>query len=264
MAGTDSTRGLPEEDRGGPAVILVEPQLGENIGAAARAMLNCGLTDLRLVNPRDGWPNPDARASCSGALVVLERARVFSSTAEAAADLRRLWATTARRRDMVKPVVTPREAAREMQGCAAREEPFGVLFGPERTGLHNDDIVLADTVLEVPLNPAFSSLNLAQAVLLVAYEWYQAEPQAPPRQEILAGARPATAEEMQLFFHYLEQDLDQAGFLYPPEKRPIMVRNLRNIFQRAQLTEAEVRTLHGVVRALSGRRNRQREESDKG
>lgn len=258
MAGTDSTLDtVPETAGSRPAVILVEPQLGENIGATARAMLNCGLDELRLVRPRDGWPNPNAHAAASGADRVLEAARVFDSTEAAVADLRRVWATTARRRDMVKPVLTPRAAAQEMREIAARNESFGILFGPERTGLSNDDVVLAGAVIEVPLNPSFRSLNLAQAVLLVAYEWFQSTPQAPPREEILAGARPATTEELATLFHYLEQDLDTAGFLRPIEKRPIMVRNLRNIFLRAGLTETEVKTLHGVVRSLSGRRNRQ-------
>jgi tRNA/rRNA methyltransferase len=166
----------------GPAIILVEPQLGENIGTAARAMLNCGLVDLRLVRPRDGWPNRKAVAAASGADAVIENVRLFDSTAEAVADLSRVYATTARHRGQIKPVVTPRQAATEMRAALGRGEKTGVLFGPERTGLHNDDIPLADTVLQVPLNPAFSSLNLAQAVLLIGYEWFQAGSGVPARQ----------------------------------------------------------------------------------
>lgn len=254
MAGTD--RREETTAGGGPAVVLVEPQLGENVGAAARAMYNCGLTDLRLVNPRDGWPNPRAWASASGADVVLDGARLYSSTAEAVAGLGRVWATTARRRDMVKPVTTPRRAAPEMRRAMARGEGVGILFGPERTGLHNDDVVLAEEILQVPLNPAFSSLNLAQAVLLVAYEWYQAAEDLAPPELPQAGSRPATTAELQNFYQRLEAELIEGGFLYPEAKRPVMVRNLRNVFQRARLTDQEVRTFHGVVRTLTGRKNR--------
>ena len=256
MAGTDHRQTSPASPGGGPAIILVEPQLGENIGTTARAMYNCGLTDLRLVNPRDGWPNPRAESAASGADVVLENARLFESTEAAVADLIRVYATTARRRDMVKPVLAPRLAAQEMRQLEARGETFGVLFGPERTGLSNDDVVLAEAILAVPLNPAFSSLNLAQAVLLISYEWYLGE-QPETRELPQAGSRPATSEELVHFFRHLEEDLTEAGFLLPIEKRPIMVRNLRNIFQRARLTDQELRTLHGVVRSLSGRRNRE-------
>ncbi|MCB1037427.1 MAG: RNA methyltransferase [Acidobacteria bacterium] len=264
MAGTDHRRSGDHLAGNGPAIILVEPQLGENIGTTARAMYNCGLTDLRLVRPRDGWPNPMATKAASGADPVLEAARLFDSTAEAAADLQRIYATTARPRDMVKPVLTPRLAAQEMYRLAARGEAFGVLFGPERTGLSNDDVVLAESILAVPLNPAFSSLNLAQAVLLIGYEWYQGLAQATEERELpQAGSRPATSEELMHFFRHLEDDLIDAGFLLPVEKRPIMIRNLRNVFQRARLTDQELRTLHGVVRSLSGRRNRRRTELSK-
>ena len=165
MAGTDKSRSADRE--GGPVVILVEPQLGENIGACARAMLNCGLTEMRIVNPRDGWPNEKAVANASGADSVLDRAALFDTVADAIADLQRVYATTARRRDMLKPVMTPRAAAREIVAEGKRGERTGVLFGAERKGLHNDDVVLAHTIIEAPLNPAFASLNLAMAVLLV-------------------------------------------------------------------------------------------------
>ena len=256
MAGTDHSRDPADDLSAGPAIILVEPQLGENVGSAARAMYNCGLTELRLVNPRDGWPNPRAHAAASGADVVLDEARLFDSTAAAVADLHHVYATTARRRDMVKPVSTPRQAAPEMHRAAARGERVGILFGPERTGLHNDDVVLAQAALEVPLNPGFSSLNLAQAVLLMAYEWRQAGLEETEIATPLAGSRPATAQEVENLLSHLEEDLIYGGFLRPMERRPAMVRNLRNVFQRAQMTEQEVRTLHGVIRTLSGRRNR--------
>src|SRR6516225_8068238 len=169
MAGTDYRRPILG---GGPAIILVDPQLGENIGTAARAMLNCGLDDMRLVRPRDGWPSEKAVAAASGADPVLEKARLYPSVPAAIYDLVHVYAATARDRGMVRREVTPRRAAAEMRDWLAAGEPCGVLIGPERTGLLNDDVTLADTVLTVPLNPAFSSLNLAQAVLVVGYEWF--------------------------------------------------------------------------------------------
>jgi tRNA/rRNA methyltransferase len=182
----------------------VEPQLGENIGAAARAMLNCGLRDLRLVRPRDGWPSESAAAAASGADLVLERARLYESTAEAVADLQHVYAATARGRDMNMRVVTARRAAEDMRRFGRRAETSGVLFGPERSGLANDDVVLADALLIAALNPAFRSLNLAQAVLIVAYEWFVAEDRAPEEHVVKGGARPATKEELLNFFDHLE------------------------------------------------------------
>jgi tRNA/rRNA methyltransferase len=260
MAGTDRTKGRlypghMKDGRSapgaGPVIILVEPQLGENIGTAARAMLNCGLGDLRLVRPRDGWPNRKAAAAASGADVVIENARLFETTAEAIADLARVYATTARHRGQITPVVTPRQAAAEMRAALAEGERVGVLFGPERTGLVNDDIPLADTVLQVPLNPAFSSLNLGQAVLLVGYEWFQSGSDAPPRALVTNETGPASKAELMNFFAHLEQELDDCGFLRNRAQRPSMVRNIRNIFQRALLTEQEIRTLHGIVKELA-------------
>ena len=247
MSGTDSSKtGV----FGGPAVILVEPQLGENIGMVARAMLNCGLDDLRLVNPRDGWPSAAAESAASGAVVVLEKASLYDSTHAAIADLQRVFAASARPRGLVKPVVTPRQAAAEMRTAMAEGSVTGLLFGPERAGLTNDDIALADAVIAVSLNPAFASLNLAQAVLIVGYEWFQAGIDVPPREMPLAGSRLATKAELINFFERFEQALDVSGFLRPPEKRPSMVRNLRDIFTRADLSEQEVRSLHGVISAL--------------
>jgi tRNA/rRNA methyltransferase len=253
MAGTDRKRGLAA---GGPAIVLVAPQLGENIGAAARAMMNCGLGDLRLVRPRDGWPNDKAVAAASGADAVLDRARLFDSAEEAIADLRRVYATTARHRGMIKRVATPRRAAAEIRKWTARGEPVGILFGPERTGLLNEDIALADAVISVPLNPGFASLNLAQSVLILAYEWFQAGDATPPSRLVTNETRPATKAELLNFFAHLETQLDACGFLRNIEKRPGMVRNIRNLFQRAGLTRQEVRTLHGIVAELSTLRQR--------
>ena len=256
MAGTDRSKG--GEAPAGPVVILVEPQLGENVGTAARAMLNCGLTELRLVRPRDGWPNAKALAAASGADAVVENASVFDSTEAAITDLNRVYATTARHRGMIKAVVTPRQAATEMRAASARGERVGVLFGPERTGLVNDDIPLADTILQVPLNAAYSSLNLAQAVLIVGYEWFQARDGTLPRELVTNETRPATKAELLNFFTHLEQELDDCGFLRHTDKRPSMVRNIRNLFQRADLTEQEIRTLHGIIKELAHERVRRR------
>lgn len=254
MAGTNKTRKSPGVTFGPqPAIILVEPQLGENIGAAARAMLNCGLTQLRLVNPRDGWPNERAVASASGADQILDRATIYLSTEDAIADLQHVFAATARDRDMTKPVATPRQAARTMRRFAAKKQKFGVLFGPERRGLTNDDVVLADTLLVAPLSTAFRSLNLAQAVLVVAYEWFLLGPDVKPEKMEKTGAVPATKREIADFFAHLESELDRTGFLRVKEKRPVMVRNIRNLFQRAKLMDHEARTLHGVIVALTGR-----------
>ena len=248
MAGTDSTR--PEADQPGPAIILVRPQLSENIGTAARAMLNCGLTDMRIVAPRENWLGERAIAAASGADRVLLAAKVFDTTAEAVSGLERVWCTTGRDRYMVKPVDTPRQAAANMRAAAAAGQRCGVLFGPERTGLENDDVAVADTVLTVPLNPAYCSLNLAQAVLVVAYEWFQCDA-ATTLPAMTKGAEgPAPKEKLLHFFEHLERELDDCGFLRIPDKRPTMVRNIRNMFQRAQLTGQEIQTLHGIVHEL--------------
>jgi tRNA/rRNA methyltransferase len=253
MAGTDQTRRDEAPKEPGPAVILVTPQLGENIGTAARAMLNFGLTDLRLVRPRDGWPNERARAAASGADFVVEGAKIFGTTAEAVADLDYLVATTARARDMVKPIFTPATAVAKLREAIGEGGRTGLLFGPERTGLENDDLALADALMMVPVNPAFASLNLAQCVLLMSYEWHKAGDATEAERIEYQQTRPANKEELVGFFNHLEEELDRFGFLKPPEKRPSMIRNLRNMFQRAGLTEQEVRTLRGVVAALTRR-----------
>lgn len=235
----------------GPAIILVEPQLGENIGMVARAMLNCGLTDLRLVKPRDGWPSPEAVATSADAKAVIENTRVYQKTEHAIADIDTLYATTARPRDMTKRVVTPRQAAAELIENTSSGGRSGLLFGREAKGLKNEDVALADTVLTVPLNPEFTSLNLAQAVFCVAYEWFQAQDQtAPSELNIPKATRPANKRELNGLFEHFEGALDDSGFLQIREKRPIMVRNLRNMWQRAQLTEQEIRTLRGVITSL--------------
>ncbi len=250
-AGSDR---LQPEVTGGPAVILVSPQLGQNIGAAARAMLNCGLTDLRLVRPRDGWPNPYAVAAAAGADRVLDAARLYPTTAAAVGDLQRVYATTARGRGMIQQILTPRAAAAEMRERFAAGERVGVLFGPERTGLVNEDLTLAEALITVPLNPAYASLNLAQAVLLVGYEWFQSAADALARRLHTGQTRTATKAELANLFAHLEHELDAGGFFPVPEKRPSMVRNIRNTLQRAGLTEQEVRTAHGIIASLASLR----------
>jgi tRNA/rRNA methyltransferase len=234
-----------------PAIILVTPQMGENIGAAARAMLNCGLTDLRLVAPRDGWPNPAAERAAVGALEMMPPARVFDRLGEAIADLTMVYATTARDRHLVKPIVTARQAAAEARAHLAAGGTVGFLFGPERTGLLSDDLSLANKLVTVPLNPQFTSLNLGQAVLLIGYEWFQSGDGTPASRVPMNGTLPATQEQLQNFFAHLERELDACGFLRNEEARPHMIRNLRAMWQRAELTEQEIRTLHGMIKELT-------------
>jgi tRNA/rRNA methyltransferase len=234
-----------------PVIILVRPQLGENIGMAARAMLNCGLSSLRLIAPRDGWPNPKAQRAASGADIVLEKTEIFDTVPAAVADLERVVATTARNRELTQRILTPRRAAVEVRGWIGAGERVGILFGPERTGLENDDMVHADTALSIPLNPQFSSLNIAQAVLLVAYEWAAAGEEAPAERMSDHAARPANKEELANLFAHLERALDESGFLRNKAMRPAMVHNLRALLQRAAMTEQEARTFHGVIKYLA-------------
>lgn len=248
-AGTDRTREWPEF--GGPAVILVEPQMGENIGAAARAMANFGLTDLRLVRPRDGWPNLQAVRSASGADRVIEGARVYQQTEAAVADCTLLLATTAREHGQHKTVIDAEEAARRMRPRIAAGETVGILFGRERTGLENYEISLADCVVTLPVNPAFSSLNLAQAVLILSYEWFKLASGAALPFETPHKAGPAPKEHLLAFFASLERELDRAEFFRPPEKRATMTTNLRNLFHRMAPTLQDVQTLQGIVRAIA-------------
>ena len=247
MAGTDSTK--PAVDVGlSPAVILVRPQMGENIGAAARAMKNFGLNQMRIVDPRDGWPNPKAQAMSSRADDILDNAVLYDDTPAAVADLEAVYATTARSREMEKPCLTPREAVADMRQRLASGQKVAIMFGAEKAGLDNDDTTLAQNIIQIPANPAFSSLNLGQAVLLVAYEWFISGP--VPEVEAAGDSVPVTLDELYFFENRLEDELTRAGFLKPPEKRPSMMRNLRNIFRRADLTGQEVRSLHGVISAL--------------
>ena len=250
MAGTNRKRETTQKSQDGPVVILMQPQLGENIGAAARAMLNFGLTRMRLVQPRDKWPNPQALNTSSGAESVLHQAEIFESTEDAIADLHHVYAATARVRDMVKPVLTPRDVAQRIREQGASGETSGILFGRERSGLDNNDVAFAKALLIVPANPTYSSINLAQAVLLLAYEWFQTGKPETLENVTRKAAIPATAEELQHLFDHLEGELDACGFLRPLDKRPRMVRNIRNIFARADLTDQEVRTLRGIISGL--------------
>jgi tRNA/rRNA methyltransferase len=253
-----------------PAIILVEPQLGENIGQAARAMANFGLEELRLVAPRDGWPNEKAVAGASGATHIIEAATVFSTIGDAIGDLHFLGATTARIREMVKPIMTPETAVRNIAGRVSDGQRCGILFGRERSGLENDELALADALIIAPVNPAFASINLAQAVLLIGYEWRKltdgtslgrsTQYDGPAAEGLyLNKCNPATRDELLNFFAHIEAELTEAGFFKTDEKRASMVRNIRNMFHRASLTDQEVRTLRGMVVALTGlRRSRHR------
>jgi tRNA/rRNA methyltransferase len=234
-----------------PAIVLVRPQLGENIGKAARAMLNFGLTDLRLVSPRDGWPNPAAGPAASGADMVLERARLFDSVADAVADCAHVYATTVRKRGVTKPVVTPEQAA-----AAIRAEAGGsaLLFGPERSGLETDDVAVARTILTVPINPEFGSLNLAQAVILAAYEWSKGERlEQPPAVEL---DPPAPQAELDGMIDQLDTMLEGAGYFFPPDRAPASRRTLRTLLTKPGWNSLEVRTLRGVLSTLSRPRPR--------
>jgi tRNA/rRNA methyltransferase len=225
------------------------------MGTTARAMMNCGLSDLRLVDPNEDWLNERAVAASSGAERILERARRFATTEEAIADLEMIYATTARQREMVKPVMTARAAAEHMRGEIGGGRRAGILFGRERSGLTNHEIALANVVVEVPMNPEHSSLNLAQAVLIIGYEWFQAGYDGPQSLVSYNKTRLADKDMLEGLFRHLEEELLICGFLRNDEKRPSMVINLRNMFQRADLTEQEVRTLHGVIKELRyGRR----------
>jgi tRNA/rRNA methyltransferase len=256
-AGTDKTRPSPA---GGPAVILVRPQLAVNIGMCARAMANFGLDDLRLVNPREGWPRGDeyrevAYSAAAGATALLDAARVFPSVEAAVADLHTVYASTARERGQMKAVVSPSVAM--SAAAAAAGERRGVLFGPERTGLDNDEVAIADSIITFPSSPAYASLNLSQAVLICGYEWFKAaHGDAPPPSTIPRAKSPPAQREMLLaFFGFLEAKLDENGFFRPVTKKPGMRRNLRNIFHRMELTQQDVRTLWGaVVRLVEGPR----------
>ena len=247
-AGTDKTRNWVAEPA--PVVILVESQLGENIGAAARAMANFGLSELRLVNPRCGWPSREAQIMASGADRVLDAATVYGSLAEAIGDCHLVVAATARSHDQAKPVIGADEAARLAAPRIAAGERVALVFGRERNGLENDEVGLADAILTLPVNPAFASLNLAQAIVIAGYEWFKLQsagalPFATPEK-----SPPAPKEQFLAFFNDLENELERIEYFRPHEKRGTMTVNMRNIFTRMQLTQQDIRTLHGVVMAL--------------
>jgi tRNA/rRNA methyltransferase len=249
MSGTDKTK--TGHDLTGPMVILVEPQLGENIGMAARAMGNFALTRLRIVNPRDGWPNIAAQRAAAGADHILSSAELFDTLTEAVADLDLVFATTARAHDQAKPVVGPEAAAREIVAHVGSGGGAGILFGRERAGLTNEEVALANRIITFPVNPGFASLNLAQAVLLMGYEWFKlstggALPFAMPER-----SERASQHQMQAFFDNLVRELDKVEFLRPREKRETMLVNLRNIFTRMDPTKQDMHTLHGVVMAIA-------------
>jgi tRNA/rRNA methyltransferase len=276
----------------------VHPQLGENIGMCARAMLNCAVTELRIVKPRDGWPNEAAVSAASGAISVLENAKLFETTKEAVADLEFVLATTARERGMVKEIYTAEAAAKKIrqingvtgplpcrpleaalhplpkgEGTSAPSSPSpsgrgggegplqkqkcGILFGPERTGLESDDVALANAILNIPLNPGFSSLNLAQAVLLTCYSWLNCD--NPFREEqvtpSLGDTAPATKGDIENLLKHLEDDLDKGGFFRSPDQKPTILRNIRNFFFRSGLTQQDARTMHGIFSCLTGKRS---------
>jgi tRNA/rRNA methyltransferase len=234
-----------------PAFILVRPQMGENIGAAARAMLNFGLDRMRIVAPRDGWPNPKANAMASGAGRVLDHAGVFPDLAAAVADCDYVFATTARNREMVKPVMTPERAmelARELTGQGKR---VAVMFGPERAGLENEDLVHANALITVPVNPDFPSLNLGQCALLVGYEWGRQTREVAPEVMNLARTEFAQRHEVEKLAEHFEERLEAAGFFFPPTKADGMRLNLRNMWGRLGLTRAEVQTFHGMLRQIA-------------
>jgi tRNA/rRNA methyltransferase len=231
-----------------PIIVLVRPQLGENIGKAARAMLNFGLTEMRMVSPRDGWPNPAAGPAASGANEVLANAQVFASTAEAVADCAHVYATTVRKRGVTKPVLTPEAAAREIAGQRGRS---AILFGAERSGLETDDVALARAIVTVPINPQFSSLNLAQAVILIAYEWSKhCDLSVPTLEDELP---PAPQEDLDALIAHLEDLLEPKGYFRPPARATATRRTLRGLLTKPGWNHLEVRTLRGVLSALGGR-----------
>lgn len=233
-----------------PIIILVNPQMGENIGATARAMLNCGLCHLRLVNPRDGWPNERANAMSSGALELMPEVQVYNDLQSAIADCHTIYATTARARDLVKPVMTARSAGVAMHQDITAGQKVAILFGAERSGLTNDEVMMAHKLITIPLNPGFSSLNLGQSVLLVSYEWSQGTFDAPDVALPLGKSNPAPAELFNVFFDRLDKELQTVGFYRVAEMKDTISRNIRSLFSRAQPTDQEINTLHGIVTSL--------------
>ncbi|MEM9392257.1 MAG: RNA methyltransferase [Pseudomonadota bacterium] len=234
-----------------PSFVLVRPQMGENIGASARAMFNFGLNQMRVTAPRDGWPNERAVALASGAGRLLDNAGIYATTAEAVREADYVFATTARPRELTKPVVTPERAMTEARALIASGQRVAVLFGPERAGLENDDIAPANAIISVPVNPDFPSLNLAQCVLLVAYEWRRQTDGTPAEIMALAKTRFASGLEKEKLGDHFEDRLDAAGFFHPPEKVPHMKTNLRNMIGRLPMTLADVQMMHGMLRQFA-------------
>jgi tRNA/rRNA methyltransferase len=260
MAGTDKNRNLLAE---GPAIILVEPQLGENIGMVARAMANFGLAELRLVNPRDGWPSDKARSAASKADHVIDATQVFETVEAAIADLHFVYATTARERDGFKPVRGPVEAGRTLRAKFVAGERTGILFGRERWGLKNEEVGLADEIVTFPVNPAFASLNIAQAVLLMSYEWMKSGLEDVDATPFTSNAMtPATKDEVLGLFAHLEDALDARGYFRTPDKKPKMVENLRALLTRRDFFSEEIHVLRGVIKSLDRYPRGSREADD--
>lgn len=229
-----------------PVIVLVRPQLGQNIGKAARAMLNFGLTEMRLVAPRDGWPNPDAGPAASGADVVLEQAKVFNSVTEAVADCSLVYASTVRRRDLVMPVAGPEQMAHEIRATAARS---AILFGPERSGLESEDVALATRIVTVPINPDFGSLNLAQAVILLAYEWSRGAELTQPTLKVEEPTAPMA--DLEGLIGQLDKELGRVGYYFPPERTQVTKTTIRTILTKAAWSSREIQALRGIIRALT-------------
>ncbi|MDT9598502.1 RNA methyltransferase [Sphingosinicella rhizophila] len=248
----NSIREERKDGTAAPAIVLVRPQLGENIGKAARAMLNFGLTDLRLVTPRDGWPNPSAGPAASGADLVLEKARVFDSVADAVADCPHVYASTVRKRGLVIPVVTPEAAALEI---CRQSEPAAILFGAERSGLETDDVAIATKIVTVPINPEFRSLNLAQAVVLIAYEWSKHAELAIPTEGDPREPR-ATQAQLEGLIGQMDESLAAAGYYHPPDRTPVTRNTMRTILSKADWSNREIQALRGMIRALVNPRPR--------
>lgn len=246
-----------------PVIVLVNPQMGENIGAAARAMLNCGIDELRIVNPRDGWPNERADAMSSGAFAKMPPVKIYATTAEALADCHYTYATTARIRDMVKPVLTAREAALDCRSRESQGQKCAYLFGAERAGLDNEDVALSHAIITIPVNPDFSSLNLGQGVLLCTYEWFQqTSVKGLPRTattELGKGETdnlPAPHAELDNLYKRLEEELRAGHFFRTQEMQPTVMRNVKNMLGRAEMTSQEINTFHGLITALTGKKSR--------
>lgn len=266
MAGTNKLFSENQIQENQPVILLLRPQLGENIGMCARAMLNMGLTELRLVQPRKPWPNEDAIKPSSGALPDHVHVEVFDDLEAASADLHLIWATTARPRDMLLSVQSPTEAMEEASSIQKKGKKTGIMFGREATGMSNDEIVFADKIITADLNPSFSSLNLAQAVLMIAWEWRKAAFESnPPILNHIKNMEEDTASKQEFlgFFEHLESELSDAGYYRNIEKKPIMIRNLRNIFERSKLSSLEIRTLRGVIASLTRRHEIDRKDRKK-